>query len=48
MKRQIQSYISEEDYNQLKKIADDNGLLFATLVRQIIINYLKLLKNDNQ
>lgn len=41
MKRQIQSYISEEDYSKLKLIAEKEGLLFATLIRQIIINYLK-------
>lgn len=41
MKKQIQSYISEEDYSKLKYEADKQGLLFATLVRQIIINYLK-------
>lgn len=40
-KKQIQSYLSEEDYLKLKEIADSKGLLFATLVRQIIINYLK-------
>lgn len=40
-KKQIQSYLSEEDYLKLKKNADKQGLLFATLVRQIIINYLK-------
>ena len=44
MKRQIQSYISEEDYSKLKLIAEKEGLLFATLVRQIIINYLKTKK----
>lgn len=47
MKKQIQSYISQEDYNKLKNIADEQGLLFATLVRQIILNYLKTSKNDN-
>ena len=41
MKRQIQSYISEEDYSKLKLIAEKEGLLFATLIRQIILNYLK-------
>lgn len=41
MKRQIQSYISEEDYSKLKLIAEKEDLLFATLIRQIIINYLK-------
>jgi predicted DNA binding CopG/RHH family protein len=46
MKKQIQSYLSEEDYNKLKIIADKQGLLFATLVRQIILNYLKTIKND--
>ena len=46
MKRQIQSYISEEDYSKLKLIAEKEGLLFATLVRQIIINYLKTKNND--
>lgn len=40
-KKQIQSYLSEEDYLKLKENADKQGLLFATLVRQIIINYLK-------
>lgn len=44
MKRQIQSYISEEDYSKLKLIAEKEGLLFATLVRQIILNYLKTKK----
>ena len=39
--RQIQSYISEEDYDELKVIAVENGVLFATLVRQIIKRYLK-------
>ncbi len=46
MKKQIQSYLSEEDYNKLKIIADKQGLLFATLVRQIILNYLKTVKNE--
>lgn len=46
MKKQIQSYISQEDYNKLKNIADNQGLLFATLVRQIILNYLKT-RNEN-
>ena len=46
MKKQIQSYISQEDYNKLKSIADEQGLLFATLIRQIILNYLKT-KNEN-
>ena len=46
MKRQIQSYISEEDYSNLKLIAEKEGLLFATLIRQIIINYLKSKNND--
>jgi predicted DNA binding CopG/RHH family protein len=46
MSKQIQSYISEEDYNELKKIAKSQGLLFATLIRQIIVNYLKTVKND--
>lgn len=46
MKRQIQSYISEEDYSKLKLIAEKEGLLFATLIRQIIINYLKTKNND--
>jgi hypothetical protein len=45
MKKQIQSYLSQEDYDTLKSIADKQGLLFATLVRQIIINYLKTVKN---
>ena len=44
MKRQIQSYISEEDYSKLKLIAEKEGLLFATLIRQIILNYLKTKK----
>lgn len=43
--KQIQSYISEQDYNDLKKISQENGLLFATLIRQILINYLKDKKN---
>lgn len=47
MKKQIQSYISQEDYNKLKSIADEQGLLFATLIRQIILNYLKTSKNAN-
>lgn len=47
MKKQIQSYISQEDYNELKNIADEQGLLFATLIRQIIINYLKTTNNAN-
>jgi predicted DNA binding CopG/RHH family protein len=47
MKKQIQSYLSEEDYNKLKSIADQQGLLFATLVRQIILNYLKTIKSEN-
>ncbi len=46
MKRQIQSYISEEDYSKLKLIAEKEGLLFATLIRQIIINFLKTKNND--
>jgi hypothetical protein len=45
MKRQIQSYISQEDYNKLKLISEKEGLLFATLIRQIIINYLNGKKN---
>lgn len=44
MKKQIQSYISQEDYIKLKEIASNQGLLFATLIRQIIINYLKTIK----
>jgi predicted DNA binding CopG/RHH family protein len=44
MKKQIQSYISEEDYSKLKLIAEKDGLLFATLIRQIIVNYLKTKK----
>jgi len=39
--KQIQGYISIEDYNSLKLIADSQGLLFATLLRQIIKQYLK-------
>lgn len=39
--KQIQGYISIEDYDSLKLIADSQGLLFATLLRQIIKNYLK-------
>ena len=46
MKKQIQSYISQEDYNKLKNIADEQGLLFATLIRQIILNYLRAINND--
>lgn len=45
--KQIQSYISEQDYNELKKISQENGLLFATLIRQILINYLKDKKNGS-
>jgi predicted DNA binding CopG/RHH family protein len=45
-RKQIQSYLSTEDYNQLKEIANKQGLLFATLVRQIIINYLKTSNNE--
>ena len=45
-KKQIQSYISEEQYEALKSIAENQGLLFATLVRQILINYLKTNSND--
>ena len=44
MKRQIQSYISDEDYSKLKLIEEKEGILFATLVRQIIISYLKTKK----
>ena len=47
MKRQIQSYISEEDYSKLKLIAEKEGLLFATLIRQIVLNYLKTTANDD-
>ena len=47
MKKQIQSYLSEEDYSKLKEVANKQGLCFATLVRQIIINYLKTIKNDS-
>jgi predicted DNA-binding protein len=46
MKKQIQSYISEENYDKLKSIAEEQGLLFATLVRQIILNYLKTINNE--
>jgi hypothetical protein len=46
MKRQIQSYISEEDYSKLKLIAEKEGLLFATLVRKIILEFLKTKTND--
>lgn len=46
MKKQIQSYIFQEDYNKLKNIVDEQGLLFATLVRQIIFNYLKTVKSE--
>lgn len=46
MKRQIQSYISEEDYSKLKLIAKKEGLLFATLVRKIILEFLKTKTND--
>lgn len=38
--KQIQSYISIDKYNQLKKLADDQGLLFATFIRQILTSYL--------
>lgn len=41
-KKQIQGYLSEEDYSKLKDIAESQGLLFATLLRQIIKNYLKI------
>ena len=44
--KQIQGYISEADYAKLKEIADSQGLLFATLLRQIIKNYLKT--NDKE
>ena len=39
--KQIQGYISEADYSKLKEIAGNQGLLFATLLRQIIKNYLR-------
>lgn len=45
-RKQIQSYISEEQYEALKLIAENQGLLFATLVRQILINYLKTKENE--
>ncbi len=45
-RKQIQSYISENDYNILKELAESKGLLFATLIRQILINFLKDNKND--
>lgn len=45
-RKQIQSYISEEQYEALKSIAENQGLLFATLVRQILINYLKTKENE--
>lgn len=44
-KKQIQSYILESDYSKLKKLADSQGLLFATLVRQILINHLKVISD---
>lgn len=44
--KQIQSYVSEELYSQLKQVAKSQGLLVATLIRQLIINYLKSIKND--
>lgn len=33
-----------EDYNKLKEIAKEEGILFATLVRQIIVKFLKTRK----
>ena len=44
--KQIQSSVSEELYSQLKQVAKSRGLLVATLIRQLIINYLKSIKND--
>ena len=44
MKKQIQSYLSVEDYSKLKKLADAQGQLFASFIRQILINYLKTKK----
>ena len=44
--KQIQSYVSEEVYLLLKQVAKSQGLLPATLIRQLIINHLKTIKND--
>ncbi len=40
-KKQIQSYLLDKDYKQLKKLADADGDLFASFVRKILLNYLK-------
>ena len=45
MKKQVQSYLSVEDYIKLKEVADSKGILFATLVRIILLNYLKQIKD---
>lgn len=44
--KQIQSYVSVDVYAQLKQVAEEQGLLVATLIRQLILNYLKQQKND--
>ena len=44
--KQIQSYLSEEDLNKLKTISKKQGLLVATLIRQIIIKYLDSMRNE--
>jgi len=44
MKKQIQSYLSMEDYKKMKEIANKEGILFATLVRQIILKFLETKK----
>lgn len=43
--KQIQSYVSVDVYTQLKQVAEEQGLLVATLIRQLILNYLKQQKS---
>jgi len=43
--KQIQSYVSFDVYTQLKQVAEEQGLLVATLIRQLILNYLKQQKS---
>jgi len=39
--KQIQSYLTETDHNRLKTVADKRGLSVASLIRELILNYLK-------
>lgn len=40
-KIQIQSYVDKDSHEKLKKLADADGLSFASFVRKVLLNFLK-------